>query len=333
MNPKTTISRRLVLLVPLVLVNAVAVWGQAGWAYNHITDPSWDPRFRWALAFGFAAAVESIGVYLAWEAHSALMAGQSAGMLRGGSYAVGVLVGLLNYAHFAGDSYTPNPQAITFGLLSAISPWLWAIRSRSMNRDRLDELDMVDERGLKLSTSRKFWHPIRSIRVISWAAWAGVTKPAEAVARWEAENGIKAGVIPAASVAVPDAPAASKATRTASEIASVSPLPSTLPEAPVSPAIPTLTGEIVPAQDGKRPQPSIAALKAAARNLKASDPTLTAAQIGALLGRAESTVRGYLGSDTDAYPIVTPMAKSASKKASKNDADETFPLGFQPPSA
>lgn len=192
-TPRVTLSRRLALLVPLVLVNAVAVWGQAGWAFNHITEASWDVGLRWALSFGFAAAVESIGVYLAWEAHAALMANQSSGLLRLGSYAIGVLAGFLNYAHFAGDSYAPTPQAITFGLLSAISPWLWAIRSRSMNRDRLAELDMTDERGLKLSTSRKAWHPLKSLSVLRWAAWAGETRPAVAVARWEAQ---RAGAAP-----------------------------------------------------------------------------------------------------------------------------------------
>lgn len=190
MSPSTRVAwpRKLALLVPLVLVNSAAVWGQSGWAYDHITDATWTPDARLAMSLLFAAAVESIGIYLAWEAHSALMANQSSGLLRAGSYAIGLLAGVLNYAHFAGGTYTPTPQAITFGVLSAISPWLWAIRSRSMNRERLAELDMTDERGLKLSTSRKFWHPLRSLSVIRYAAWAGLTKPSEAVARWEASR-------------------------------------------------------------------------------------------------------------------------------------------------
>lgn len=190
MNPSTKTRRSvpLVLALPLVLVNSAAIWGQAGWAFNHIAPESWQPGQRLALSILFALAVESIGVYLAWEAHAALMANQSSGLLRLGSYAMGALVGYLNYSHFAGETLTPTPQAITFGLLSAISPWLWAIRSRSMNRDRLAEMDMTDERGLKLSTTRKAWHPIKSLRVIRWAAWKGVTKPAVAVAGWEAER-------------------------------------------------------------------------------------------------------------------------------------------------
>lgn len=187
-HPRARRSLPIVLVLPLVLVNAAAIWGQAGWAFSHVAPAGWTDPQRFWLSLLFALAVESVGVYLAWEAHQALMANQSSGLLRLGSYAIGALVGYLNYAHFAGASYAPTAQAVTFGMLSAISPWLWAIRSRSMNRDRLAELDMTDERGLKLSTTRKFWHPFKSLSVIRWAAWASETRPAIAVARWEAQR-------------------------------------------------------------------------------------------------------------------------------------------------
>jgi hypothetical protein len=187
-HPRARRSLPIVLVLPLVLVNAAAIWGQAGWSYTHIAPASWTDVQRLTLSLLFALAVESIGVYLAWEAHQAQMANQSSGLLRLASYGVGALVGYLNYSHFAGDTLTPTPQAVTFGLLSAISPWLWAIRSRSMNRDRLAELDMTDERGLKLSTSRKFWHPFKSFSVLRAAAWWGETRPSVAVARWEAQR-------------------------------------------------------------------------------------------------------------------------------------------------
>lgn len=277
---RVAFSRKLALLVPLVLVNAVAVWGQAGWAYNHITETGWTDSSRLVMSLLFAAAVESIGVYLAWEAHSALMADQSSGLLRVGSYAIGLLAGFLNYAHFAGDTYTATPQAITFGLLSAISPWLWAIRSRSMNRGRLAELDMIDERGLKLSTSRKFWHPLRSVKVISWAAWEGVTKPETAVAGWEASR----------------PPARPKAAGRA---------PREVPaEAPVSPAPLPLSGEVVAAPAARMPRIPADRTAVLARALKEQDPSLTPRQIGAWLGKGESTIRGYLREQTGEFPIV-----------------------------
>jgi hypothetical protein len=51
----------LALLVPLVLVNAAAVYGQAGWALQHLAGGL-------VVALLFAAAVESIGIYLSLEA-------------------------------------------------------------------------------------------------------------------------------------------------------------------------------------------------------------------------------------------------------------------------
>ena len=166
---------RAFLAVPLILVNLSAVWGQAGWAYDHITAGGI------VVALLFAFSVESIGVYLAWESHEALMADQASAFLRFGSYAVGGLVGVLNYLHFSAQSFAIG---IAFGALSAISPWLWGIWSRARNRTRLAELGLVDIRGVKLSTARKLWHPVRSVRVLSWAAWEGVTDPADAVAGW-----------------------------------------------------------------------------------------------------------------------------------------------------
>lgn len=167
------------LAVPLVLVNAAAVWGQAGWAYDNITTGALG---GWIIAFLFATAVESIGVYLAWESHESLMADQASALLRLGSYAIGLLAGVLNFLHFSGQSAATG---IAFGALSAISPWLWATWSRARNRTRLAQLGLVDVRGVKLSTARKVWHPVKSVRVLSWAAWAGVTDPAAAVAGWE----------------------------------------------------------------------------------------------------------------------------------------------------
>ena len=179
------VLRVLPLLLPLVLVNAAAVWGQAGWAYERVT-----PRLvteitaRLVLSLLFALSIESIGVYLSWEAHMARMNNEAAELLQAGAYSVGALAGWLNFDHWhqpGGD----NSAAIVFALLSAISPWLWAVWSRARNRARLAELGMTDPRGVKLSTSRKLWHPILSLRVVRWAAWSGETSPTRAVAGWE----------------------------------------------------------------------------------------------------------------------------------------------------
>lgn len=181
-RPVSRRGGRAFLLVPLILVNAAAVWGQAGWAYENITAGGWAGI---GISVLFAAAVESIGIYLAWEAHESLMADQASAQLRVGSYAIGGLAGVLNFLHFSVQS---TATGIAFGCLSAVSPWLWAIWSRARNRGRLAELGLVDVRGVKLSTVRKVWHPVRSLRVMSWAAWEGVTSPQEAVAGWTASQ-------------------------------------------------------------------------------------------------------------------------------------------------
>lgn len=168
-------TQTIALVVPLLLVNSAALYGQAGWAYDHLGHNR-------AVAVLFAAAVELIGVYLAAEAHGALMAGDASARLRLGSYLIGLLVGVLNYAHFAGPAYAPNPVALTFGLLSSISPWLWSIRSRSMNRDRLRELGQIDPRAVRFSLLRWFMFPVRTVRAFRGAVWTGEVQPAAAVA-------------------------------------------------------------------------------------------------------------------------------------------------------
>lgn len=185
-------ARTLPLLLPLVLVNTAAVYGQAGWAYDHLIH-------HWLIAAAFAAAVESIGVYLAFEAHAALMAGDASARLRTGSYLIGALAGVLNYAHFAGPGYLPNPLAVTFAALSSISPWLWAIRSRSMNRARLRELGQIDPRAVRFSLLRWLLFPFRTIKAFRVAVWHGIVSPAEAVAR----SGVKAPGLPAQRATYP----------------------------------------------------------------------------------------------------------------------------------
>jgi len=162
------------LAVPLVLVNAAAVYGQAGWAYERLAQ-------IWILAGLFAAAIESIGVYLAVEAHAALMAGDASARLRLGSYAVGGLVGALNYAHFAGPGGKCTALAVAFGGLSAVSPWLWAIRSKSINRAELRRLGLVDPRAVRFAPLRWTLYPVRTYRAFRAAVWAGITSPAEAI--------------------------------------------------------------------------------------------------------------------------------------------------------
>src|SRR5690606_12750718 len=73
-------GRHAVLAIPLVLVNAAAVYGQVQWATANLTSGNV------GLAALFALTVESIAVYLAYEAHAALLAGDASFRLRVASY-------------------------------------------------------------------------------------------------------------------------------------------------------------------------------------------------------------------------------------------------------
>lgn len=150
------------LLPILVLVNAAAIWGQAGWAGDNLVPQA--PAKAWPLALvivvcaGFATAIELTGVFLANKADQAEDAGIAAGGIRLGSYAVGIFSGVLNFSHF----WQVGPTAaMAFGFLSTISPFLWGIDSRV-------------RRGRQVAPSRRFWHPVRSVELLRFAAWEGI---------------------------------------------------------------------------------------------------------------------------------------------------------------
>lgn len=183
--PRTPSSwvRNAALVVPLVLVNATAIYGQGGWAYDNLVPLAVRQSTilgAVALCLMFAVTVESVGVYLAYEAHLALMEDQAAGLLRSGSYGVALVVGSLNYAHFAGPGYRPNPLAVTFGLLSSLSPWLWAIRSRSLHRADLLAKGLIDPRSVRFTLAQRVMYPVQSFRAYRLAVWNGVNNPAQA---------------------------------------------------------------------------------------------------------------------------------------------------------
>jgi hypothetical protein len=140
----------------LMLVNSAAIWGQAGWALDHIVPAEWDWRAGLALALGFAAALELIGVFLATMADEAEARRQPAGGIRLGSYAVGLVSGGLNLSHWG----VWTSAAFAFGFLSAVSPFLWGIYSRV-------------RRGEPIAPSRRFWHPVAAMRLIRFMAWHG----------------------------------------------------------------------------------------------------------------------------------------------------------------
>ena len=159
--------------VPVILVNAVAFGAQLGFWRVHV------PRDAAVIV---ALALESIAIYLAWQAHLAQLADDSALRLRLAAYGMALVIGALNYSHFALPGWRPDVAAVTFGMMSAISPWLWSVHSRRASRDVLKARGLIEPHAVRLGTTRWAWHPLRSARVMFRATWRGENDPAKALA-------------------------------------------------------------------------------------------------------------------------------------------------------
>ena len=187
------------LTLTLLLVNAAAMWGQAGWALSHIAPHVIPDDWRHAatfgifLAVGFAVAIEGVGTFLALSADEADAAGLPSGGIRLASYAVGFFVsGGLNLSHWGFES-----AGFAFAFLSAISPFLRGVRARI-------------RRGGVVAPSRRLWHPLRSIALIRAMAWEGIATEELGIAflngKTRAVEGFKAAVASGAPPAVISAP-------------------------------------------------------------------------------------------------------------------------------
>lgn len=161
--------------VPIVLVNAVAFAGQLAFLQAHLP---------WRLPGQVLVAVtlESVAVYLAWQAHLALTAGDSALRLRMAAYSFALVIGVMNYSHYMTPHWRPTFAAVTFGLMSVSSPWLWSVHSRRVSRDALMAAGDIDPHAVRLGATRWLWHGYRSARVMRAATWAGEVNPARAIA-------------------------------------------------------------------------------------------------------------------------------------------------------
>lgn len=169
-----------VLVAVLVLVNGIAIWGQAGWASEHVAPQMFRNDFlgmplahlaivRLIGSLVLAAALELTGVFLSIKADEADQKGLPSGGLRLGSYAAGLLSGALNFSHWEGTA-----AKISLGFLSAVSPFLWGVHARV-------------RRGEVAAPSRRLWHPIASVRLIREMAWEGVAEEEEMLRRRNAD--------------------------------------------------------------------------------------------------------------------------------------------------
>jgi hypothetical protein len=184
-----------------LLVNTVAFIGQYGYASEHF---GWDKPGD----ILYAATIESIAVTVAAHAHQSQKNNDSALRTKLASYALGAVVGALNYSHFS-VHWHPTAKAVSLGLLSALSPWLWSMFSRRVSRDLFMERGLLEGRAVKLGATRWFWHPLGSFRAMRWATWIGEQNPSAAIVavgtRTGNQNRPDAGVVPE-PVAVPAMP-------------------------------------------------------------------------------------------------------------------------------
>ncbi len=170
----------LVLVGAIVGVNLVAVAGQV---------TAFHEGFAWTLlsALAAAAVIESIAIYVGWHAHIALIEGDSVFRLRAASYGIAVIVGGLNYHHYAPD-WLPTDKAVMFGLASLLSPWLWAIHSRHVHRRQLRAAGLIDPRAPKFSFLRWLLHHRETWRALKWAVRHGEQSPAVAITAVQMEQ-------------------------------------------------------------------------------------------------------------------------------------------------
>jgi len=187
--------------VPVMLVNATAFVGQFAWTHQHVP---WHVPGQ----ILFSATLESIAVYLAWHAHKAQLANDSAGRLQFSAYLFALVIGAMNYSHYA-LHWHPNALAVGLGLMSALSPWLWGIHSRRASRDQLMAQGLIEGHAIRLGANRVMWHPLRSMAVMSRSAWTGERDPKRAIADYEERHSSRR--IPArdgsAAIPVPAQPA------------------------------------------------------------------------------------------------------------------------------
>lgn len=175
------------LVGPLLLVTALAMYGQVSYALAEIAPVAWDWQWRILLAGGIAVAVESIALYVQWHAHDSLLNKRTltAARQRRTSYLIALGVAAVNYSHFAGPAWAPTPAAVCFALFSAAGPWLWGLHTRRAQRVQLSREGQIDSTGAVFSLERFRWFPVRTLMAVRWSIDHGVSDPRVA---WEGYN-------------------------------------------------------------------------------------------------------------------------------------------------
>jgi len=285
--------------VPVVLVNTVAFSGQLAFLRHHLP---WTPAGQVLVA----VTLESVAVYLAWQAHLALAADDSALRLRLAAYGFAAVIGVMNYSHYMAPHWRPTFASVTFGLMSLSSPWLWSVHSRRQSRDALKAKGLIEPHAVRLGATRWTWHPLRSARVMFRATWRGENDPAKAVLLPPVKAAEEtAGDVTASAAEVTPAPAPEAAPAPPVHVTSepVSRQAPSQVEEPVSrqpevtpPAAPQVRPRRKPAAKTEvRPSRiTDADLKAEIRSLFDADKSVTVSAAAKATGRSRDRVRPLL---------------------------------------
>ncbi|HEY7414442.1 MAG TPA: hypothetical protein VH593_04565 [Ktedonobacteraceae bacterium] len=175
------LQHKIITAIPLLLVNAVAFSGQLAWASEHLQ--SWGTIGQ----VMFACALESVAVVTAYHAYLADISNDTAMRLKLASYALGLVVGILNYSHYA-VNWQPTAVAIVVGLMSASSPWLWGMYSRRVSRNILMANGLIELHAVRLGAARWLWHPYRSSVVMWTSTWTGERYAPKAIQKFDDER-------------------------------------------------------------------------------------------------------------------------------------------------
>lgn len=162
--------------IPLIGVNAVAIYGQYGYLQDHLSWPS-------IAIWGLAITIESIAIYLSYMAHQALIALDTSMRIRLSAIGFGLLAGFMNLSHYS-PNWHISVAGIATGTLSASSPFLWGVYSRRQSRDLLSEKGLIEPGAIRLG-NRWIVHPAWCIPVYRYAVWNGIRNPTDAIERYQ----------------------------------------------------------------------------------------------------------------------------------------------------
>ncbi|MDM4721356.1 hypothetical protein QTQ03_17745 [Micromonospora sp. WMMA1363] len=291
-------------VLPLLLINGGAAYAQAAYAYSQIAPAAWNGPSRVTFAVAFAAALESIAVYVQWHAHDALLlkAHATAASLRRAAWLIAAVVAAINYAHFA-DGSSPTAAAVAFALLSLLSPWLWGLHTRRAQHVQLlaEDADLIDDAGVEFSPKRRRMFPIRSLMAARWSIEHNERDPRKAWDGYHTERAARTAGRQATH-------AARKAERAArAEAKKDKDTPKTAPAAPLV--------QREPVREPARPaRPTARSLTAGERVIAAhtAEPTANHERIARLAEVSVSTVKRHrprpdTGSPTTPDAAATPV--------------------------